>query len=89
MVSKLLSESESEIEALRNCKMVSYAGSACPDELEDYLSDCGGRIVSTFGLYVFRSEPALVSVLIESERKQVRYYKATVETTTSLGITFV
>lgn len=56
---KLLSESESGIEALRNCEMVSYAGSACPDELGDYLSDCGVRLVSTFGLYVFGSNLAL------------------------------
>ena len=58
---KLLSESESGIKALRNCKLVSYAGSACPDELGDYLSDCGVRLVSTFGLYVFGSDFALGS----------------------------
>ena len=86
---KLLSESESGIEALRNCKMVSYAGSACPDELGDYLSDRGVRLVSTFGLYVFRSDPALGSVLIDSERKRVLYCKATVKAMTNLGITFV
>ncbi|CAF9941432.1 MAG: hypothetical protein ALECFALPRED_009109 [Alectoria fallacina] len=58
---KLLSESESGIKALRNCKMVSFAGSACPDELGDYLSDCGVRLVSTFGLYVFAFDLALGS----------------------------
>ena len=50
---KLLSESQSGISALQKCQKVSYAGSTCPDELGDYLSACGVRLVSTFGLYVF------------------------------------
>ena len=58
---KLLSESEAGIKALRNCKIVLYAGSTCPDELGDYLSDCGVRLESTFGLYVFGSDPILGS----------------------------
>ena len=47
---KLLSESSTGIDALRKCKMVSYAGSACPDELGDYLSACGVKLASTYGL---------------------------------------
>lgn len=58
-VLKLLSESQSGIGALRHCKMVSFAGSACPDELGDHLSACGVTLVSTFGLYVFNSNPVL------------------------------
>ena len=58
-VLKLLSESQSGIDALRHCKMVSFAGSACPDELGDHLSACGVTLVSTFGLYVFNSNPVL------------------------------
>ena len=54
---KLLSESQSGITALQDCQMVSYSGSACPDELGDHLSACGVKLVSTFGLYVFDSNP--------------------------------
>ncbi|KAL9123590.1 MAG: hypothetical protein Q9175_008325 [Cornicularia normoerica] len=58
---KLLSESQSGIDVLRNCRIVSYAGSACPDELGDYLSACGVTLVSTFGLYVFCFHSIFVS----------------------------
>ncbi len=54
---KLLSENQCGINALRECKMVSYAGSGCPDELGEHLSACGIKMVSTFGLYVFHSNP--------------------------------
>ena len=47
---KLLSESLAGIDALRKCKVVSYAGSACPDDLGNYLSTCGVTLASTYGL---------------------------------------
>lgn len=47
---KLLSESQSGLIALRGCTVISFAGSACPDELGDYLSACGVNLVSTYGL---------------------------------------
>ena len=58
---KLLSESQSGVDALRNCEKVSYAGSACPDELGDRLFAHGVNLVSTYGLYLYDFLPLWAS----------------------------
>lgn len=50
---KLIAENKRGIEALKGCKIVSFAGSGCPDELGDYLTSQGIKLVSGFGAYVF------------------------------------
>ena len=47
---KLLSESQVGIDSLRSCKVVSFAGSACPDELGHRLAARDIRLASTYGL---------------------------------------
>lgn len=46
---KLLSESERGIAALRNCKLVLFGGSSCPDDLGNKLVDAGVYLVSHYG----------------------------------------
>ena len=46
---KLLAENEDGIHALKRCKLVSYAGSRCPDDLGDRLTNEGVRLGSVFG----------------------------------------
>ncbi|GAB7348312.1 hypothetical protein MBLNU459_g6290t2 [Dothideomycetes sp. NU459] len=46
---KLLSESERGIELLRQCKLVLFGGSSCPDELGDSLVRAGVYLVSHYG----------------------------------------
>lgn len=48
-VIKLLAESEAGIAQLVRTKYVSYAGSACPDEVGDLLTARGAKLVSNFG----------------------------------------
>ena len=55
---KLIAENQRGINALKSCKMVSYAGSGCPDELGDYLTKQGITLVSVFGAYVLPSSTA-------------------------------
>ena len=50
---KLIAENQRGIEALKACKIVSFAGSGCPDELGDYLTNQGIKLVGGFGAYVF------------------------------------
>lgn len=86
---KLLSESERGVNALRDCKIVSFSGSVCPDELGDYLSACGVTLLSIFGLYVIDLNLIWVPMLTTTEPKQERYCKAAVVIITSLGAIFV
>jgi len=46
---KLLSESEPGIALLRNCKLVQFGGSSCPDEIGDKLVNAGVYLVSHYG----------------------------------------
>lgn len=52
-VLKLLAEKQRGIDLLKACKMVSFSGSGCPDELGDMLVSQGIHLGSTFGSYVF------------------------------------
>lgn len=51
-VLQLLAENPREIEALRKCRLVTYGGAACPDELGDKLVQEGVKFGAAFGLYV-------------------------------------
>ncbi|RDW71704.1 hypothetical protein BP5796_07738 [Coleophoma crateriformis] len=46
---KLLGESEQGISLLRDCQVVMFGGSSCPDELGDKLVDAGVYLVSHYG----------------------------------------
>ncbi|KAL2008408.1 hypothetical protein VTN00DRAFT_6602 [Thermoascus crustaceus] len=48
-VLQLLAENPRGIEALRKCKMVTYGGAACPDELGDKLVQEGVKFAAAFG----------------------------------------
>lgn len=50
---KLLAEKQRGIDLLKACKMVSFSGSGCPDELGDMLVSQGIHLGSAFGSYVF------------------------------------
>lgn len=52
-VLKLLAEKQRGIDLLKACKMVSFSGSGCPDELGDMLARQGIHLGSSFGSYVF------------------------------------
>lgn len=46
---KLLSQSERGIACLRQCKLVLFGGSSCPDDLGDQLVEAGVYLVSHYG----------------------------------------
>ena len=46
---KLIAENQRGTEALKACEVVSYAGSSCPDELGNYLTTQGIKLVSGLG----------------------------------------
>ena len=48
-VLKLLAEKQDGVDALKPCKIVSYAGSRCPDELGEQLTNEGVRLGSVYG----------------------------------------
>ena len=48
-VLKLLAEEQDGIDLLKSCKLVSYSGSRCPDELGNRLTEEGVRIGSVYG----------------------------------------
>ena len=48
-VLKTLAESQDGIDELKACKLVSYSGSRCPDELGNRLTSEGVRLGSVFG----------------------------------------
>ncbi|KAL3425255.1 NRPS-like enzyme (male sterility protein) [Phlyctema vagabunda] len=46
---KLLAETERGIQVLRDCKLVLFGGSSCPDDLGDRLTEAGVYIVGHYG----------------------------------------
>lgn len=49
-VLQLLVDSKRGVEALKDCKLVTYGGAPCPDELGDQLVSAGVRFGGSFGL---------------------------------------
>lgn len=47
---KLMAESEEGINALKQCKLVWYGGSSCPDGIGDMLNSNGVKMISDYGL---------------------------------------
>ncbi len=60
---KLIAENRKGIDALKTCKVVAFAGSGCPDELGDFLTNEGIKLVGGFGTYVLSTVDPL-SMLI-------------------------
>ncbi len=60
---KLIAENQKGIDALKTCKVVAFAGSGCPDELGDFLTNEGIKLVGGFGTYVLSTVDPL-SMLI-------------------------
>ncbi len=46
---KLLAETEHGIQVLRDCKLVLFGGSSCPDDLGDRLVEGGVYLVGHYG----------------------------------------
>lgn len=46
---KLLAETEEGVDLLRRLKIVMFGGSACPDDLGDYLAGEGVNLVGHYG----------------------------------------
>lgn len=46
---KLLAETEEGVRLLRRLEIVMYGGSACPDDLGDYLAGEGVNLVGHYG----------------------------------------
>jgi acyl-CoA synthetase (AMP-forming)/AMP-acid ligase II len=46
---KLMAETEDGMNVLKNCKMVAFGGSSCPDELGEKLTKEGVGLISYYG----------------------------------------
>lgn len=51
---KLLAETEHGVQVLRDCKLVLFGGSSCPDDLGDRLVEAGVYLVGHYGASVYQ-----------------------------------